>query len=82
MTTRPDTKAIREAFGIDVPVRDYETRSQLALRSLCDGLDKACSQRAALLRALHATLESHDIGHSPCDCVEVRAIVATVERES
>ena len=50
MTTRPDTKAIREAFGIDVPVRDYETRSQLALRSLCDEIDRLRSGLSDALR--------------------------------
>lgn len=33
--SRLDTKQLRESFGLDVPPRDYETRSQLTMRALC-----------------------------------------------
>ena len=37
--SRLDTKQLRESFGLDVPPRNYETRSQLALRALCDRVE-------------------------------------------
>lgn len=37
--SRLDTKQLRESFGLDVPPRDYETRSQLTMRALCDRVE-------------------------------------------
>jgi hypothetical protein len=73
---RPDTRVIRESVRVQRR-KNWGLRSPdvAELLAFIDQVESLCSRNEALERALRATLESHDIGHSPCDCIEVRAVV-------